>query len=155
MQKSKNAQKEITDRMMNTLLESLELGSKTLYLTNYTESGKPAVLIDLNAQALTELTVLTDIDLKICKLLQRRIIVKKGIKKSSFSGVKEFINQPLLKMTSLFIQALKKQAQKRVSTETTSRPSYMEKEPKLVDTGGTSEIISNIYENPDLLPVKE
>jgi hypothetical protein len=151
MQKSKNAQKETIDRTMNLLLNSLELGSKTLFSTNYTTSGKKTILVDLHAQALTELTVLTDIDLKICKLLQRRKIVKKGIKKRLFSGVREFINQPLLKMTSLFIQVLKKQVQKQVSTGITYPLSFTGQEPKLEDTGGTSEIIGNIYENPNLL----
>ncbi len=153
MQKSKNAQKEMVDITLNSLLESLELGSKTLFLTNYTTSGKPTVLVDLNAQALTELAVLTDIDLKICKLLQRRIIVKKGIRKNLFSGAREYINQPFLKLTSLFIQVLKKQVQKQVSIGTTSHQSFTEKEPKLEDTGGTSEIIGNIWENPDLIKI--
>jgi hypothetical protein len=151
MQKSENAQKETIDRMMNTLLENLEFGSNQPIFTTSLENGKPMLLWEKNAQVLTELTLLMDIDLKICKLLLHRKIVQKATKRNLFYGVKGFINLLFLKLILRYFQVLRKQVQKQVSTETTFPPSLMEKEPKLADITGTSEIIGNIYQNPDLL----
>lgn len=151
MQKSENAQKETVDRMMNTLCENLEFGSHQPIFSTSLSSGKPMLLWETNAQVLTELTLLMDIDLKICKLSLHRKIVQKAIRKSWFYGVKGYINLLLLKLILRYFQASRKQVQKQASTATTFPPSLMEKEPKLADIIGTSEIIGNIYENPELL----
>lgn len=96
MQKYENAQKEMVDRMMNLHLNSLELGSKVIMGVDFGVGGSETVISTWKDHQLTESTVLTDTDLRICKYLLQKEIALKEIKKRWFYGVNLYVKSLLM-----------------------------------------------------------